>query len=365
MHRTNWLTMSIVSLGLLGGCTWSPDANINGGGAGGFGGHNNVGLGGQVGVTVDGSIGPTSDANCGVTNHMGNRLPPDLLLVFDRSGSMLQDPMTGNNCNPAATCPSKWNQSRTAVNMAVAASEATIRWGLKLFSSGGGNNNTCNVAAGAEVPIALNNGMAIQTALTAATAAGSTPTTLAVTNGGNYLATLTTPNPRFLVLVTDGEPNCGTGGGQNSDAPAAIAAVGAQATRGYGTFVIGINNIAGATGNAAATTLSAMSTAGMHPRAGTPNYYVVSDTAGLVTALESIGTQVTSCTFTLDSVPPDPTNIRVLADNKTVPANDVNGWVYEAGMRAVTLKGTYCDDVLNMVTMNVSVLFGCPGVMIP
>ena len=48
--------------------------------------------------------------------------------------------------------------------MAVAASQTTIRWGLKLFSSGGGGggNNTCNVAAGAEVPIALNNGMAIQ-----------------------------------------------------------------------------------------------------------------------------------------------------------------------------------------------------------
>ena len=362
MHRTNWLTMSIVSLGLLGGCTWSPDANINGGGAGGFGGHNNVGLGGQIGVSVDGSVGPTTDANCGVTNHMGNRLPPDLLLVFDRSGSMAADPTTNMNCTPAATCPSKWNQATAAVSTAVTASQGTIEWGLKLFSNAQGNNNTCTVNAGAQVPIALNNGMAITTALAGTGPAGSTPTTAAVTRGGDYLMTLTTQNPRFIVLVTDGLPTCANGNGNGSDAPAAIAAVTAQAARGFGTFVIGVATVGD---NTADSTLTSMSTAGMHPRTGTPNYYVVNNTAELVTALESIGTQVSSCTFTLDSVPPDPTNIKVLADTKTVPANDVNGWVYEAGMRAVTLKGTYCDDVLSHTTMNVSVLFGCPGVMIP
>ncbi len=375
MHRTYALVSGLVSLGSLafiGGCSWSPPPNIsseigaNGGGAphgGGAGGNGSPGVGG-TGVTVDsGPTTPTTDANCGSSVNPTTRLPPDLLLVFDRSGSMLQDPMTGNNCNPAATCPSKWNQSRTAVDMAVAASQATIRWGLKLFSSGGGGgNNTCNVAAGAEVPIALNNGMAIQNALTAATAAGSTPTTLAVTNGGDYLATLTDPNPRFLVLVTDGEPNCGGGGGQASDAPAAIAAVAAQAARGYGTFVVGINNIAGAAGNAAATTLTDMSTAGMHPRAGTPNYYVVTNTAELVTALGAIGTQVASCTFNLATAPPDPTNVVVLGDGKMVPKDAVNGWTYGAGMMSVTLTGTYCQDVMNSVIKNVEVLFGCNGI---
>lgn len=369
MHRTRALFVSLVSLGslggLVGGCTWSPPQNENGGGVAGGGGHSTGNGVGGTGVTVDGSPDPTADANCGVTNHMGNRLPPDLLLVFDKSGSMQEDPMTGNNCNPVLTCNSKWHLATDAVNMAVAASEATIRWGLKFFSNPGGNNN-CAVNAGASVPIGLNSAGAIMTALAANAPGGSTPTTAAITNGGNYLATLTTPNPRFLVLVTDGQPTCGAGNGNNgADDANAIMAVSTQAARGYGTFVIGVNNLVGANANVAAATLTQMSINGMHPRAGTPNYYVVTDTAGLVTALEAIGTQVSSCTFTLDTVPPVPTNVKVQGDGATIPPNDINGWVYEPGMRSVTLKGTYCDNVLNGTIQNVVVLFGCGSIPIP
>ena len=107
MHRRNTLLASLVSIGLLGGCTWSPDANLNGGGRGGNAGHisNPNGVGG-TGVAVD-ARDPTLDSNCGVTTLGTTRLPPDLLLVFDKSGSMAQDPTTGQNCMPAATCPSR------------------------------------------------------------------------------------------------------------------------------------------------------------------------------------------------------------------------------------------------------------------
>jgi hypothetical protein len=313
-------------------------------------------------VSVDGSTQPTDDANCGVTNHQGNRLPPDLLLVFDKSTSMLQDPTTGMNCMPAATCPSKWNQMVTGVNMAVAASATQISWGLKLFSDP--TRNGCVVNAGAEVPIALNNAGAIMTTLAATRANGNTPTTLALTLAGDYLAGLpaTDMNPKFIVLATDGAPNCGAGGNGTADDANAIAAVAAQAARGFGTFVVGL---ATANDAMATATLTGMSAMGGHPRAGTPNYYLANNTADLVAALGTIGTQVTSCTFTLDAVPPVPGNVRVTADGATVPENDINGWKYEAGMRSITLTGTYCSDVLNMVTKNVSVLFGCAGIPIP
>jgi hypothetical protein len=358
MHRTHAfvatvMSLGLTSLGLVGGCTWSPEQNINGGVTSGTAGHRNTGAGG-VGVTFDGSP-PSLDSNCGVTRNTGNRLPPDLLLVFDKSGSMLEDPTTGNNCN-GGNCMSKWDLATAAVNTAVANTQATIRWGLKLFSNpGGGANNTCAVSTGVQVPIGLNTAGAIQAALAATGPAGSTPTTLAVNRGGDYLATLTTPNPRFIVLVTDGQPTCLAGGNAADDANA-IAAVATQAARGFGTFVIGEANLGNSPADA---TLSMMSTNGLHPRVGTPNYYLVNNTAELVTALTLIGTQVSSCTFVLATSPPNPNNVRVEGDGVAIPANDVNGWVYEAGMKAVTLKGSYCDQVTAGTIKNVVVLFGC------
>jgi hypothetical protein len=363
MHRTNALSTSILSLTVLGlaifgACTWSPEQNVNNSGAAGGAGRRTGGVGG-TGVTVDGSPVPTEDANCGFITQMGNRLPPDLLLVFDRSGSMQEDPANGNNCMPQATCPSKWNQATAAVGTAVMASEGTIRWGLKLFSTSG---NGCTVNNGAQVPIAINNATPIINALTAADPGGSTPTTAAVTNGGNYLNTLTTPNPRFMVLVTDGQPTCAGGNGNGADDMAAINAVATQATRGFGTFVVGIATV----GNTGADgTLSMMSTNGGHPRTGTPNYYVVNNTQELVDALNAIGTQISSCTYTFNMPPPDPANVKVKGDGVAIPPNDVNGWVYEPGMRSITLRGSYCDQVMNHTINNVSIIFGCPGVTIP
>jgi hypothetical protein len=245
------------------------------------------------------------------------------------------------------------------VGTAVANSQTTIRWGLKLFSSTG---NGCAVMPGAEVPIGLNTAPAIATVLAGAGPNGSTPTTLAMTLGGDYLASLTTPNPRFIVLVTDGQPTCANSNGNGDDSAAAIAAVGAQAARGYGTFVIGV---ATASDAMATATLTQMSTAGRHPRPGTPNYYVVNNTTELAAALANIGGQVASCTFALTSQPPDVDNVVVVADGKAVPKGVLptdNGWTYGAGMMSVTLGGSYCQDVMNNVIMNVEVLFGCGGI---
>jgi von Willebrand factor type A domain-containing protein len=371
MNRSFVLIVSfvgLIGLGLVAGCTWAQPKNVAldaaGGGsgtAGGVGGSRSTATGaGGSGIVVDAAPAtPTTDANCGATRNTAMRVPPDLLLVFDRSGSMLEDPTTGNDCTPAATCPSKWNQATSAVNTAVTGSQTTIRWGLKLFST---NGNGCMVDPGVQVGTGFNTEPAIAAALAGARPSGSTPTTLAMTLAGDYLATLTTPNPRFIVLVTDGQPTCAGGDGDGDDSPAAVAAVAAQAARGYGTFVVGIATSSIAMADA---TLTQMSTAGMHPRVGTPNYYLVNNTAELVAALGKIGTQVGSCTFNLASPPPDPNNVVVLADGKIVPKAALptdSGWTYGAAMTSVTLTGTYCQDVMSGVTTNVEALFGCGGI---
>jgi von Willebrand factor type A domain len=301
------------------------------------------------------ATGPIVDATC-VTTHAGARLPVDVLLIFDRSGSMVEDPSTGQNCLPQATCPSKWNQATAAIEQAVGNTESTVRWGLMMFPSPSLASAACQVIAGAQVPIAPMNAVAITSALAATAPSGNTPTTAALAAAGDYLSTLTTPNQRFMVLVTDGAPTCGALIQNTADDANAIMAVTTQASRGFGTFVVGI---ATATDAQADFTLSAMSTAGMHPRPGTPNYYVTNNTPELVAALDSIASQVNSCTFSLDAVPPVPANVTVTGDGNIIPRNDNNGWVYEPGMLSITLTGEYCQRVVTGALQNVAAIFGC------
>ena len=145
-----------------------------GGQAGAWAGHNGGGARAARGVKVDAG-GPTLDSNCGVTTLGTTRLPPDLLLVFDKSGSMAEDPATGNNCNPAATCPSKWNQAKTAINTALDEPHVDGQLGPQALLGHG----QLYVAAGAQVNIGANTAAAITDALGRTDPAGNTPTTLA------------------------------------------------------------------------------------------------------------------------------------------------------------------------------------------
>ena len=110
----------------------------------------------------------------------------------------------------------------------------------------------------------------------------NTPTRSGTAGATTYLQTVTTPNPKFILLATDGLPTCGTGGAMD-DAVAAEAAVAAANTAGFKTFVVGI-----ATGGSADTTLSNLANAGGLPRQGTPSYYSVTTAADLAAAIRTL-----------------------------------------------------------------------------
>jgi hypothetical protein len=152
-----------------------------------------------------------------------------------------------------------------------------------------------------------------------------TPTRKAVNAGSAYLATVQDTNPKYLLLATDGLPNCPDGCGGNSctttpnqaETTAVETAITAAQTAGFKTFVVGI-----ATGSDAAanTALNGFAMAGGEPQAGAATqYYSVTDTASLVAALNKIVGIIASCTIDVSQVPPS-----ALANFK-ISATDANG----------------------------------------
>ncbi|HEY2902747.1 MAG TPA: vWA domain-containing protein [Polyangia bacterium] len=328
-------------------------------GSGGTTGAGNGGTSGTGNTSGGGGSVATDGPSCGVKTFGLTKVPPDLLIVQDRSGSMAMLP-DGTSCRRAdmATCQpmTKWPQITAAINQVVMQTEDTIRWGLKFFA----DDELCGVNDGAVVPIADKNAAAIAAAIAGAMPLSSTPTRAALVSAGAYLATLTDPNPKYILLATDGLPNCGMGqlgfGGQADDSVATIQAVTDVAAKGIPVFVVGIGSIADAQ-----TTLTAMAVAGGVPQAADPKYYPVASTADLVTVLGTIGGMIGSCSFSLGSVPPDPTNVTVTANGTKIPKDTThtNGWDYGTGQTSIQLFGQTCDDAKAGKLKDVQAIFGC------
>lgn len=297
------------------------------------------------------AAGPTADANCGNQPYRINAPPPNLLIVLDRSNSMNQDPQ--GNMNGGAS--SKWTLMLAAIKEVVMETEGTIKWGLKYF----GDDNSCGVTANVAVPPALMSAAAISMSLDTTRAGSSTPTTRGVTAAGEYLAALNDAGAKHILLATDGQPTCGTGGNMAADDAAAIAAVASVAAMGIKTYVIGI-----ATQAAADTTLGQMATMGGTARAATPPYYPVTTTADLVGALKEIkSSAVRTCTYPI-GMPEDNadfTKTRVTVNGIDVPKDDPNGWSWDPGMTSITFNGDTCARLkdASTVTADVQILFGC------
>ena len=96
-----------------------------------------IGAAGSVG-TADAASGPGIDAstssdgtsaaaevNCGFETHKLARIPPEVLLILDRSESM-GDPVPGSQNN-------RWTELTNAIYGVLAQSSGQVFWGLKTF----------------------------------------------------------------------------------------------------------------------------------------------------------------------------------------------------------------------------------------
>ncbi len=325
-------------------------------------------------VAADGGI-------CGCTDVPLQTEAPTIYFVLDRSGSM--------------TIDGKWQTVRAVTQQLVTAVGPRASFGAAVFP----NPSTNDCAPGLEVmrprlgdAPAGTPGFTTRT-LAAATnviANGGTPTAQTLRNLKPRLAGI--PGKVFVILATDGGPNCNsrvtcdvagcianiesaaagcapntppnccvpTNFGPESclDAQTTIDAVTELESAGIDTYVVGVPGSGPYAG-----VLEQLATAGHTARASSPLYYRVdtADEKALLTALSQIVAKIiASCTLPLSGPPADPNLVNVYIDEKPIAKDPVNGWTLDNA--TITLVGASCDRVLSGSALDVRVIEGCPTV---
>ncbi len=301
------------------------------------------GSGNSNGGASNGMGDPMGGGKCGQQNFMLQTQPAEIVLVLDRSSSMRERFGDGNT---------KWAAVVPVLDSTLMKTSGLLHWGLKTFPEGTENCLTTDAIA---VPVAPGNYNAVSGAISMSGPDGhGTPLAPAVVKTTAYLKSLTSPNPKVMLVATDGLPNC-----PDRSGPAdSVAAVKAAADANIRTFVIGVS-LAG--DQKAVQTLDMIAAAGN----GAPKHFPVNNPAELEAALATITGQVASCSFPLDKAPPSPNDVSFRINNKQI-ARDTSratGWDYGPNFRSIQVFGKTCDD-LKASKGDVKVIFGCPGVPI-
>jgi hypothetical protein len=376
MPRSNALVATFGLLVAIGygfaGCGFAPAASGGSGASSGTPLGTAASSGSGTGLVGGGAAqnghAAVTGMNCAMVQQPLAKLPPDILIILDASGSMNNDISDANCGNNGCGATSKWAQMTPAINTVVNMTQGTVNWGLKFFAD---TDATCGVGNTVAVPIGANNATPVANAIMGRTSANGgvtngsrTPTRLAEDAGAAYVRGLNDQNPRFILLATDGLPNCAPGASDTAadDSAGAVMAVANAASMGVPTFVVGVATSGMGTAD---TTLSNMATAGGYPRAGSPAYYNVGSTAEFVSVLQTLVGVAGSCTFTVPTAPSsdtDAAHIGVIVDGKelTKDTSHANGWDYTStGMTAVQVYGPTCDAIMNGSAKKVEIVFKC------
>jgi hypothetical protein len=369
-------TSAMGSAGSSAGGAGGSGGGAAGMGGGGISGNGGGGSGGMLPpIIIDGGtdvrIGSNPDLNCGARSKVAEKVAPDILIVLDRSLSMNESISAsdgGMGCGMNCGMNSKWAQIIPAINEVVGQTDTMVNWGLKFFPD---SQMNCSVGTGNAVAVGPGNAGAIRDAIAAATSTnggvngfGGTPTRTAEDSASAYLATLTDPNPKFILLATDGQPTCLNNNATTPDDVAATAAVEAARVAGFKTFVVGI-----ATGTGMAnTTLGNMANMGGLPRTGvTPTYYPVSSQADLAAAIRTLIGVAATCTFQIGAPPSSDGTTRldaidVFGDGSPIDRDTThtNGYDYvDASMMSIEVFGPLCEQIMRGDIREVAVTFRC------
>jgi len=307
--------------------------------------------------------------------------PPNIYFVRDRSGSMAED--------------NKWTQVRIVIGKIMRALGPRAAFGATMYPAAS-TSDAC--VAGGEImsirpgdpPSSTVDGPTTTFLLTATRVAPSGGTPTGATMNAVFSRIAGVPGKTFVILATDGAPNCGTsscgvdmcmpnmenapgcpkGGSPNCceaptgtpqnclDAQATANATAALRTAGIPTYVIGLPGAA-----PYAAVLDQVAIAGGTPLAGSPKYFAVTsaDQTVLLNTLKKVAAKiVATCTYTLKEAPQKPELVNVYLDDVALPFEPGNGWTIDGNK--VTLQGSACERVTNGDVLSVRIIAGCPRI---
>lgn len=319
------------------------------------------------------------------------RATTQLVFVIDRSGSMAFS-LDGQDRNPPRG-QSRWKILQSSLSPALQSLQGTVELGAKFFpeefeaADPDAQLKSCSGGTVVDVPPTRNNAQSILSVFDRTNPIGGTPTADAMQGARNYLLGAGRRYlARFLVLATDGAPNCNSDPAitpqncvctardisycqeplfdpqQCLDDRRTVDVVRAiNDTDKVATFVIGVGADQ-AQSPAYLATLNAMAIAGGRPRSGTVKYYDGSTVAGLNGAVQSIQNGVARCVFVTPSAPKDPDAISVTIDGTPVARDATNqtGWNWtDQDYGALAFFGPACDTLLANADAKVSGTVAC------
>lgn len=334
---------------------------------------------------ADSSTKPLIDGSCEYHSVASRRAPLRLYLVVDRSGSMKE--LVDQKKKGDALYAGLVNLARRIGHRG--------ELGAAVFPFGGGCNPGAEVLplqpgdprsyydAGKTGPVAQN----LSTLLLSTPPSGGTPTAATLVVARKQLGVA--PVNTFVVLATDGGPNCNFAAscgpescianiektckvsnccdpavdpqasptGCLDDGPT-LSAVSSLAAAGVRVLVVGIPG-----SETYASLLDAMAVAGGAPRPSSPRYYRVDDLGQVDGVLSQLGDELPpTCTFQLDEPPADPDLVNLYFDDQVVPKDPNDGWSYDSST-SLTVHGAPCDALNAGLIQHVEVFVGCPSVV--
>jgi len=299
------------------------------------------------------------------------RREAQIVFVIDRSGSMSQP------LNPGGV--SRWEAMRAVLGRTLPPFEDAIRMGVLLYPRRPDSNALASAqacdqlpGAGVHVPPRRGNADAVLAAIGGDGPSGATPTAAAVARATRYtLGEGSRELARYLVVATDGAPNCnatldpatcvcsygtpscasaGVGARYCLDDDGAVAAVGAARAQGVSTYVVGID---GDLAPEYVAVLDRMAVAGGRALpSGARRYYSIQNAAALTQAFEAIQRTILRCAYVTPSRPdrPDRISVRVGGVEVSRDAARRDGWDWtDVAYGELTLFGPACDRVLGSV----------------